>query len=53
MLFPSLARDSVPTSDFLKAGLKRDFEGFKVTVIVRDELVLRIPTREASKDKEF
>ncbi|CCG24217.1 Csf1 protein [Candida orthopsilosis Co 90-125] len=53
MLFPSLARDSVPTSDFLKAGLKRDYEGFKVTVIVRDELVLRIPTREASKDKEF
>ncbi|CAL1217687.1 unnamed protein product [Candida parapsilosis] len=53
MLFPSLARDSSPTSDFLKTGFKRDYEGFKVTVIVKDELVVRIPTREASKDKEF
>ncbi|KAI5962052.1 CSF1 [Candida theae] len=53
MLFPSLARDSRPTADFLKTGVKRDYEGFKVTVIVRDELVVRIPTREASKDKEF
>ncbi|KAI5968016.1 CSF1 [Candida margitis] len=53
MLFPSLARDSHPTTNFLKAGLKREYEGFKLTVIVRDELVVRIPTREASKDKEF
>ena len=53
MLFPSLARDSQPTTDFLKTGVKREYEGFQVTFIVKDELVVRIPTREASKDKEF
>ena len=53
MLFPSLAKDLLPTSNFLELGKKRDYEGFKLTVIVKDDLVLRIPTREPSKDKNF
>ncbi|KAI5956449.1 CSF1 [Candida jiufengensis] len=48
MLFPSIAKDSAPKE---KCGSKRDYDGFKFAVIVRDELVLRIPTRESSKDK--
>lgn len=53
MLFPPVARDSSPTRGFLKPGSQREYGGFKVTVIVKDEVIIRIPTREPSKDKEL
>ncbi|KAG7663520.1 CSF1 [[Candida] subhashii] len=53
MFFPPLARDSEPTIGFLEPGKMRDYEGFKVTMIVKDEVIVRIPTREPSKDKEL
>lgn len=53
MLFPPIARDSEPTRGFLSPGTKRDFSGFRVTMIVKDEVIIRVPTREPSKDKEL
>ncbi|EMG46290.1 hypothetical protein G210_3473 [Candida maltosa Xu316] len=53
MLFPPIARDSTPTRGYLDPGTKRDYNGFRLTVIVKDEVILRIPTRESSKDKEL
>ncbi|RCK65012.1 Protein CSF1 [Candida viswanathii] len=53
MLFPPIARDSEPTRGFLRPGSKRDFSGFRVTMIVKDEVIIRVPTREPSKDKEL
>ncbi|KAI5964047.1 CSF1 [Candida pseudojiufengensis] len=48
MLFPSISKNSAPRE---RCGFRRDYDGFKFAVIVRDELVIRVPTRESSKDK--
>ncbi|TDN23559.1 hypothetical protein CEE76_10670, partial [Lactobacillus crispatus] len=40
MLFPPVARDSSPTRGFLKPGSQREYGGFKVTVIVKDEVII-------------
>ncbi|RLV90840.1 Protein CSF1 [Spathaspora sp. JA1] len=53
MFFPPISRDSVPTVGFLAPGNKREYSGFQVTVVVKDEVIIRIPTREPSKDKEI
>lgn len=52
MFFPPLSRDSSPTPT-PQPGMKRQYDGFKVVVSVKDELIFRIPIREASKDKEI
>ncbi|OBA15838.1 uncharacterized protein OGAPODRAFT_94272 [Ogataea polymorpha] len=49
MLFPSVCRDAEPMSR-PKAGSKRRYEGFKLFIESVDDLVLRIPFRESSKD---
>ncbi|CAN3376098.1 hypothetical protein DIURU_001951 [Diutina rugosa] len=52
MFFPVLARDSPPVPVKWSAGARRQFPGFTASLQVKDELVLRIPTREPNKDKE-
>lgn len=52
MFFPPLSRDSSPTPT-PQPGMKRQYDGFKVVVSVKDELIFRIPIRESSKDKEI
>lgn len=50
--FPSIARDSEPTKP-VAPGQLRTYNGFKINVITNDEIILRVPTRESSKDKGF
>lgn len=52
MFFPPLYRDSSPTEPALP-GKKRQYQGFKVVMTVKDELIFRVPIREPSKDKEI
>lgn len=47
VFFPAIARDSQPTD-----LSKRQYKGFKLTMFTNDEIILRVPTREASKDKD-
>lgn len=51
MLFPNLSKDAQPTKP-LQPGARRQYDGFSLNVIVKDEVIIRIPTREISKDKE-
>jgi hypothetical protein len=53
MFFPSLYRNSEPTNFNVPPTLLREYSGLKVNINVKDELVIRIPTREPSKDKEL
>ncbi|KAK6458751.1 uncharacterized protein RJT20DRAFT_123813 [Scheffersomyces xylosifermentans] len=53
MFFPSIARDSEETLLPTKHGALRQYAGFKITMIVKDEVILRVPTREPTKDKEI
>ncbi|OBA21051.1 hypothetical protein METBIDRAFT_11635 [Metschnikowia bicuspidata var. bicuspidata NRRL YB-4993] len=51
LFFPGLARDAraaVPCPP----GARRSYAGFDVLVVARTELIVRVPTREFSKDKE-
>lgn len=52
MFFPVLARDLPPVPIKWSAGARRQFPGFTASLQVKDELVLRVPTREPNKDKE-
>lgn len=52
MLFPTVYRDGEPYTP-LVAGQRRVYTGFKLQVEVQDELVLRVPFRETSKDKSI
>ncbi|KAK6462920.1 hypothetical protein DFJ63DRAFT_98981 [Scheffersomyces coipomensis] len=52
MFFPSAARDSEPSPKPLPGSL-RQYGGFQATVIVKDEVIVRVPTREPSKLKEI
>ncbi|SCU90342.1 LADA_0F03400g1_1 [Lachancea dasiensis] len=52
MFSPVISRDSRPL-DIPKAGSKRDFVRSKLSVTVASSSILRIPTREASKDLDF
>lgn len=47
LLFPGLARDSVPTVYSDRRPL-----GFKVNIATNDQMIIRLPTREFSKDRE-
>ncbi|KAL9125908.1 MAG: hypothetical protein Q9217_004955 [Psora testacea] len=49
VFFPSLYKDAVPAKK-LAAGATRINTELKITVIFEDQIVLRIPTREDSKD---
>lgn len=49
--FPSAARDGVVTSP-TEVGSLRKYDGFRLLVSVKDEVIFRIPTREASKDAQ-
>lgn len=51
--FPTLFRDSKPTEINLDPNGLRDYAGFKIHVSVKNELILKIPSRESSKDKEL
>ncbi|CAK9435294.1 uncharacterized protein LODBEIA_P57410 [Lodderomyces beijingensis] len=55
MLFPPLAKDSTPNYAGVasEGSKKREYQGFKIAVIVRDDLVVRVPTREPSKDNDY
>lgn len=50
--FPTLSRDSEPTI-LPSPGSLRQYSGFNITTIVKDEVIFRVPTREPSKDKEI
>lgn len=52
MFFPPLSRDSEPTRP-ARPGNKRQYEGFKIEMSVKDELIFRVPVREPSKDKDI
>lgn len=52
LLFPYLAQDSVASDFFNGPGAHRRYEGFNLRIMTTDELVMRIPTREFSKDRE-
>lgn len=47
MFFPAVGRDTVPTE--LRT---RQYHGFKLNVVTNDEIIVRVPTREPSKDKD-
>ncbi|CAI6330747.1 unnamed protein product [Periconia digitata] len=49
IFFPGACVDAVP-SPSLKPGDARVLSGFKIYISIEDETVLRIPTRESSKD---
>lgn len=51
MLFPPVAKDSDLAAP-LEAGQLRKYPGFNLRMFVKDEVIMRIPTREISKDKE-
>lgn len=53
VFFPNLFRDSKPTPVKADPHALRQYSGFKVNISVKDELVIKIPTRESSKDKEL
>lgn len=50
MFFPTLARDSKSTGPLYIPGSKRQYKGMNFSLSVEDELILRIPTKEPSKD---
>lgn len=52
MLFPPLSRDSEPTVLSTAPGTLRRYAGFNLRIFAKDEIIVRIPTREFSKDKE-
>lgn len=52
ILFPVLARDSSPTPAAVPRVSLRRYAGFNLRVKTNDEIILRVPTREFSKDKE-
>ncbi|WPK25914.1 hypothetical protein PUMCH_003250 [Australozyma saopauloensis] len=52
LLFPPFARDSEPSLFTNGPGVQRRYAGFNLLIRSTDELVLRIPTREFSKDRE-
>lgn len=51
--FPALSRDSTPTVIKNTPGTPRQYSGFQITTIVKDEVILRVPTREPSKNKDL
>lgn len=51
MLFPQFARDSVATDFVNGPGDQRKYAGFNICIKVTDEFVIRVPTREFSKDR--
>lgn len=53
MFFPAAARDSLPTKVLVTPGSDRIYDGFKVMITVKDEVIFRIPTRESSKDQDL
>nr|POE75116.1 protein csf1 [Quercus suber] len=52
VFFPAPCTDAVPRQR-LKAGETRAWTVFKIYVIVEEDVVLRIPTRETSKDDRW
>lgn len=52
LLFPALARDSEPSPAPESWGTQRTYDGFYFNLMVKDELIIRTPTRELSKDRE-
>ena len=52
LLFPPLYRNSVPFKK-LKTGMRRQYVSFDLSIQCADEMVLRIPHREESKDINF
>lgn len=52
LLFPALCRDSTPSPSREPFGSPRSYNGFDLNIIVKDELIIRTPTRELSKDRE-
>ena len=51
MFFPAIAKDAVETQLPTSPGEARQYAGFKLAIVVKDEVIFRVPTRELSKDK--
>lgn len=52
LFFPPLCRDSTPSPTREPWGCLRTYDGFDFSITVKDELIIRTPTRELSKDRE-
>lgn len=52
LLFPPLSRDSEPSVISKEPGAPRSYAGFDLLIRNKDELILRVPTREFSKHME-
>lgn len=52
LLFPVLYRDQEPTVIQKEPGFARTYAGFDLQIKTKDEIILRVPTREFSKRKE-
>ncbi|KAM9886955.1 hypothetical protein OXX79_013918, partial [Metschnikowia pulcherrima] len=52
LLFPALARDGEPSGPQNEPGTLRKYACFTLNVCTPNELIVRVPTREFSKDKE-
>ncbi|KAJ8142174.1 hypothetical protein OY671_004671 [Metschnikowia pulcherrima] len=52
LLFPALARDGEPSGPQNEPGTLRKYACFTFNVCTPNELIVRVPTREFSKDKE-
>lgn len=52
LLFPPLYRNSIPFKK-LKTGMRRQYVSFDLSIQCADEMVIRIPHREESKDINF
>lgn len=52
MLSPSICRDAIPTQR-LVPGQRRIFTNVTFNIEVVDNLIVRVPTREVSKDEEY
>lgn len=52
LLFPVLSRDGTPSPSREPWGSPRTYNGFDLNIIVKDELIIRTPTRELTKDRE-
>ncbi|CAN3501392.1 protein Csf1p [Diutina catenulata] len=53
VLIPMLARDQPPSPTDYTVGAQREYAGFTLSLQVKDEMVVKVPTREPNKDKEM
>jgi hypothetical protein len=52
MILPTICRDAVP-QEKLQPGQNRIYTNFVINIEILDDLIVRVPTREFSKDESF